>query len=64
MFNTEAFGHVCDLYRVDYLIIDRAGKVYAPAPVGPHNLIEGLTFDTDTMDGSVTTAAIEKAKGE
>ena len=62
MFNQEYVGKIMDLYGVNQLLVTRDGKVYAPNPAGAHNEVIGLMFDTDTADGSLVAAAIDKAK--
>lgn len=60
-YNQEQVNKVMDLYGCQNLVVDREGRVYAQQPSGMHTLIPGFTFDTDTMDGTVTNSVIEKA---
>lgn len=63
MFNAEYISKVMDLYQCNQLAVDRTGKVFA-LTAERQVFIDGLVFDTDTVDGALAAEAIAKAKGE
>lgn len=62
MFNAEFMAKIAADYQCQQFVVSLDGQVYALKPEGQH-LIPGLVLDTDTADGTVALAAIEKAAG-